>query len=184
MLKWTLLFSNCLFIVNNKIRIKEKVNLTKGWVGSGGAEYYGAFHLLWKWVTMFNCAIAFWGLAWCCRRLGQHIVCLGLGPAVFGVVMGAIGLCGVVLCFRDGWAQCPSALLLYCWAGGGQCGWVFGHLGGWMGGCLGVWVGGGVGLGVWVGSMGLWGGGWPCGYVPLDCMGLVVLATRIYHVYK
>ena len=158
MLKWTLLFSNCLFIVNNKIRIKEKVNLTKGWVGSGGAEYYGAFHLLWKWVTMFNCAIAFWGLAWCCRRLGQHIVCLGLGPAVFGVVMGAIGLCGVVLCFRDGWAQCPSALLLYCWAGGGAVWvgvWAFGWVDGWVYGFGWVlWVcedeGGLVAMSLWI----------------------------------
>ena len=57
-------------------------------------------------------------------------------------------------------------------------------LGGWAGGCLGIWVGGWMGLWVCMDSMGLCGWGWPCGYVPLNCMGLVVLATRIYHVYK
>ena len=105
----------------------------------------------------------------------------------------------------------PAAWAAYCLFGIGACGfwgrdgrywplwcrfmlpgWVSavsfcsiaGRAGGGVGGCLGIWVGGWMGLWVCMGSVGLCGWGWPCGYVPLNCIGLVVLATRIYHVYK
>ena len=92
--------------------------------------------------------------------------------------------------FLGSWCALLASVVSFYASGMGECG-VFllfcsiaGRAGGSVGGCLGIWVGGWMGLWVCMDSMGLCGWGWPCGYVPLNCMGLVVLATRIYHVYK